>query len=225
MYHNQQRNKGIQILPYPCISRFKVLHFYIQLSPEYALLVERLKNGEKLLDIGCGLGQDIRRLVSDGVPSENIYGLELERGFVDLGFELFRDRATLKTKFIINDFLKPSPEVESLKGKINIIHAGLFLHLWDWEGQVNATKRLVEILSPEKGSVVTGVQYARVESGIWDWKNSSDQNSPKMFVQSTETWKKLWEQVGSETQTLWSVTTQLEFPEEFHALPNDNVGG
>lgn len=40
-------------------------------------MVQRLKDGARYLDVGCCLGQDIRKLVADGVPSAHLYGVEL----------------------------------------------------------------------------------------------------------------------------------------------------
>jgi ubiquinone/menaquinone biosynthesis C-methylase UbiE len=71
--------------------------------PVYPDIIKRLKDGQAFLDIGCCFGQVIRKLVYDGVPSENIYGADFREDFIELGHELFRDKATLRTKFIIGD--------------------------------------------------------------------------------------------------------------------------
>lgn len=47
------------------------LQLNISLSPVYDEVLFRLKKDEKLLDLGCCFGQDIRKLVQDGVPSQN----------------------------------------------------------------------------------------------------------------------------------------------------------
>ncbi|KAL8695808.1 MAG: hypothetical protein Q9201_007954 [Fulgogasparrea decipioides] len=67
--------------------------------------LEPKKPPELFLDLGCCLGQDIRKLVVDGAASENLYGLDIEPHFIDLGYELFRDRRTLKSRFTIADLL------------------------------------------------------------------------------------------------------------------------
>ncbi|KAK1808712.1 hypothetical protein LTR12_016939 [Friedmanniomyces endolithicus] len=46
---------------------------------------------------------NLRRLVFDGVPSAQCYGADLRLEFLDLGYELFADRATLESKFIAAD--------------------------------------------------------------------------------------------------------------------------
>lgn len=66
-----QRDQAWQIAPYPCIGGWMFLQLNMSLSPVYDEVLCRLKKGEKLLDLGCCFGQDIRKLVHDGAPSEN----------------------------------------------------------------------------------------------------------------------------------------------------------
>lgn len=49
--------------PYPCIGAFRFLDMSIPKQPIYPEILERLKAGQKLLDVGCALGQELRRLV------------------------------------------------------------------------------------------------------------------------------------------------------------------
>lgn len=44
---------------------------------DYASIIERLKAGSTLLDIGCFLGQDLRRLVADGAPPDKLYAIDI----------------------------------------------------------------------------------------------------------------------------------------------------
>lgn len=59
----------------------------------------------QLLDIGCCLGQDLRKLVFDGIPSSQLIGLDLQKGFIELGYELFRDRGRFDARFCVADML------------------------------------------------------------------------------------------------------------------------
>lgn len=72
-----QRDKAWEVFPYPCIGQFRFLNLSLCQQPSYSSVLERLKGGAKYVDIGCCLGQDIRRLVADGAPAENLYGAEL----------------------------------------------------------------------------------------------------------------------------------------------------
>ena len=81
-----------------------------------------MKQGDNFLDIGCCFGQELRKLSSDGAPSSNLYGIGLERSFVDFGFELFRDRDRLESTFLTGDiFVEEPDDFAFIAGKIDII--------------------------------------------------------------------------------------------------------
>jgi hypothetical protein len=50
--------------PYPCIGCYRFLDILIVKSQAYEEIVARLKKGERFLDIGCCIGQELRQLVS-----------------------------------------------------------------------------------------------------------------------------------------------------------------
>lgn len=59
-----QRNKAWEVHHYPCLGRFRFLELGISSSDAYREVIRRLKDGQKLLDMGCCVGQDVRKLVS-----------------------------------------------------------------------------------------------------------------------------------------------------------------
>ena len=89
-----QRDKAWEIHPRPYIGQLRFLDLTLSESPSYPDILARLKNDPeaKFLDLGCCFGQDIRKLVYDGAPAPSLYGAELRREFVELGFDCFRDR-------------------------------------------------------------------------------------------------------------------------------------
>lgn len=156
-----QRVRAWSIVPYPCIGRFHFLELSISLSPLYPTILKRMiESKHTLLDMGCCFAQDVRKLVSDGAPSENIYGAELRQEFIDLGYDLFRDRDTLKSKFLIGDVFDDSDESEfkQIEGGIDIIYAASFFHLFNWDDQVRVAELVVRLLRPVRGSIVFGRQ-------------------------------------------------------------------
>ena len=77
----------------------RFLDFSLARMPSYDKILARLCDPAapaKLLDVGCCFGQDLRRLVVDGAPSENLVGLELKPQFLSLGYDLFADREFLQ---------------------------------------------------------------------------------------------------------------------------------
>lgn len=172
-----------------------------------------MKSGEeKYLDLGCCFGQDIRRLVKDGVASENCYGSDLRLNFMELGYELFLDKNSLKTKFIEADVFDPESNLKSLDGQIDILHAAAFFHLFDYENQKKVGKRVARLLRPQKGSLLVGRQVGNVKGGEFEHRTNTTQ---KMFRHDVETWKQMWKEIGEETGTSWEADATLR---EWHGV-------
>lgn len=191
------------------------LHFDLAQSPIYGDILASLKNGALLLDLGCGLGQDIRRLVHDGAPQKSILGLDLNEQFIDLGFELFQDRTSMGCTFIIQDFFDQTKCLEKWTGRFNVINSGYFMHLWDWEGQVKVAKRMISILALHESCIVTGVHFGSENTGLWE-KVPAD-NDP-IFLHDSASLTELWQQVGKQTQTEISVWTTTEHNDDHTKL-------
>lgn len=192
-------------------------------STVYPEILQRLKSGEKLLDVGCAIGQELRHLVSpnhlrfppiltvyqvfDGVHSENLYSSDIRQDFYDIGYDLFADRSTLKSQFFQADiFDDNSSLVQNLTGKVNIVNAASFFHLFSWDQQVTVAKRLVGLLAAQPGSMVIGRQVGHADPVDPDDKA----NTPTHYRHNPATWKRLWEQVGQETRSKWEVECSME---------------
>jgi SAM-dependent methyltransferase len=175
--------KGWAMIAFPCFSRITFMHFDIPLFQNYPQILQRLREGEKFMDVGCGLGQQLRFLAYQGVSTENLFGVDISKPFVDLGYKLFKDSETFKATFILSDLLEPGPELDSVRGQISIMFAGFFFHLWDWDRQLKAAKHLVALLKPQKGSVIAGMQVGSMtHSGNW-YDRPNPEYGP-MFVHS-----------------------------------------
>jgi hypothetical protein len=74
----------------------------------------------------------------------------------------------------------------------------MFMHLWDWEKQIEVAKRMIYLLAPEKGAIITGLHFGSRSAGMWE----AVKESP-MFVHNSTTLKHLWDQCAQETGTLW----------------------
>ncbi|KAJ5891711.1 uncharacterized protein N7473_007939 [Penicillium subrubescens] len=62
---NSLRDRAFAIFPYPCIGAFRFLDMSIPQLPIYPEILEHLKSGQRLLDIGCAVGLELRRLVEE----------------------------------------------------------------------------------------------------------------------------------------------------------------
>lgn len=172
-------------------------------------MVRRLKEGAKYLDIGCCLGQDIRKLVMDGAPPANLHGAELHAPFIDLSYELFRDRGLAST-FMEADALAPlSADAEGvggnplskLRGDVDIVHLGMVLHVFGLEKQRALLENCVALLRPRRGSVVLGTAVGDVEG----------QQAPAgHYMHSDETFRALWADISERTGVKFEVRASLD---------------
>jgi SAM-dependent methyltransferase len=193
--------------PYPCLGHWGFLNLSIGTSGAYQEVLERIKNGEQYLDLGCCVGQDIRKLVHDGAPSQNTYGSDLKASFWDIGYELFCDKSTLKTTFIEADIFDANSDLHKLDGKVDIVNAASFFHLFDWNDQVSAAKTVVQLMKPSSGSLLVGRQGGRVEPGEFTGQVGREKS---LYWHNPESFARLWKQVGEETESEWEVDAYFD---------------
>ncbi|KAH8811716.1 hypothetical protein F5884DRAFT_855054 [Xylogone sp. PMI_703] len=203
------RDDAWSVWPYPCLGGFRFLDLSIRNYPNYSTILERLKSkNETFLDLGCCFGQEIRKLAFDGVPSEQLYGSDLRPEFFELGYKLFRDKETLKTKFIAANIFDEKSGLDELDGKIDIVFVGAFLHLFNYEEQVKVCQRIVRILKPEKDSLILGRQVGNVNPG-----EKEGRTGHSVYRHNVESFQKMWDEVGELTGTKWRVEATLSAPD------------
>ena len=107
-----KRDRAFKIFPYPCIGQYRFLNLSLSQHFLYDEVLGRLRATPQLdqpeetfLDVGCCLGQDLRKLAYDGVPSTRLYGLDRDARFIGLGYELFRDRHRFGAHFANADLM------------------------------------------------------------------------------------------------------------------------
>ncbi|KAI9727460.1 MAG: hypothetical protein M1828_006402 [Chrysothrix sp. TS-e1954] len=200
------RDLAWDVDPYPCIGGGTFLQLGASKTLHYREIITRLREGEKLLDVGCCLGQDVRKLVYDGAPSENIYGAELHHGLLNVGYELFRDRSTIRSTFMAADIFNPPVALTQLSGQIDIVWAGSFLHLFEWDDQVKAAKALVSIMRRKKGSLIVGQGMGHLQADTYPTPHSTS----KIFKHNEESFDRMWKLVGAETGTSYNTHVVLE---------------
>ncbi|KAI1207350.1 uncharacterized protein F4807DRAFT_435468 [Annulohypoxylon truncatum] len=196
------RDEAWEILPYACVGCFRFLDFPASLSPAYPEVLERVRAGETLLDMGCGLGQDIRKCIYDGAPPDNLIGVDVEPRFHDLGYELFKDRETLKARLVTGDVFDDD-FLEEFRGKIDIIFVGSFLHLFTYEQQVKIMAHMTKLLRNRKGSMIFGRHMATAQTGGIFNANAIGWS---IYYHSPETINQL---LGSSSEGKWDVETKL----------------
>ncbi|KAH8651304.1 hypothetical protein BX600DRAFT_502056 [Xylariales sp. PMI_506] len=201
------RDQAWEVNAYPCIGQFRFLDLSLMRLAVYPRILEKLKAGGKFLDVGCCLAQDIRKLVFDGVPAESLYGAEYEAPFIDVGYELFRDRDTLKAHFTQADVLDDDPEapLNKLRESMDIVHLGMVLHVFDRDEQLAALERCLTILKPEPGVLLVGQAVGHAEG-----KRSPAHEGKFSYKHSDVTFRELVADIEKKTGVKLKVDAHLD---------------
>ncbi|KAF9007611.1 hypothetical protein BDQ17DRAFT_1238084 [Cyathus striatus] len=211
------QTKAYQVYGYPCIRRFAFTRLKISRLPAYSQVAQLRQQQENriLLDLGCCFGNDTRKAVVDGWPTQNIVASDLRQAFWDYGHELFRSTPdTFPVTFVAGDVFdsatinprepfydEPSserPDIKTLKsltplqGHISVVHASSFFHLFNEEKQLELARQVASLLSPSPGSVIFGSHGGRPVKGYRIEGNAST-SSPNMFFHSPQSWTELWD--------------------------------
>ena len=218
------RDRAWPVVPYPCIGQLRFLDLSITVHPFYTEVIRLLSSNHQnlFLDLGCCFGQDIRPLVTAGISSTQLYGADLEETFIELGYELFKDKETLQSKFILENIFDEAAWGQdggfgSLEGKLKVIHTASFFHLFDLSEQEHLAKLLIRLLISEPGSMILGRHSANEEPGEYPGRGKPNTNC---YRHNEETWKAMWEGVGRETGTEWKVEVWKEKDEGFARQPS-----
>ncbi|EMC99049.1 hypothetical protein BAUCODRAFT_64579 [Baudoinia panamericana UAMH 10762] len=191
------RDKAFAVHPYPCIGLWRFLDFGIAKHKLYKPeILPRMLTGEQTyLDLGCAFAQDIRKLVSDGVDSKHCYGSDLRLDFLELGYDLFRDRQTLKSTFIAADiFASESQLFKELSGKVDIIDASSFFHLFARDEQKAVARQVVRLMKPQKDALLVGRQIGSTNPG----EVARRSGNGTRFRHNIDSWRQMWDEVGEE---------------------------
>ncbi|KAF7172374.1 hypothetical protein CNMCM5623_004582 [Aspergillus felis] len=222
---NEVRDRAFAVFPYACIGQFSFVELSIRDSPCYPEMLERTKQGAKLLDLGCAFGQELRQLIFDGAPPRNLYGSDIQQDFLNLGYELFLDREILPgSQLIVADVLdKESALYTRLSGKLNIVYISLFLHVFDFETQVTVAQNVFDLLTAEPGSLIVCRVTACRDQGVL----SATQERMPYYYHDLASWERLWKEVQRQTGVKLFVET-WEQPDELvknHPLPGIYILG
>jgi ubiquinone/menaquinone biosynthesis C-methylase UbiE len=176
-------------------------------------VLERIINNGNALDLGCCFGQDLRQLAADGAPTTNMYASDLRGELWELGYDLFRDRETMKAQFIQADILDEKSRLSELTGKIDVFIICQFLHIFSWEDQVKICKKMVDM--SRAGSMIIGYQLGNTEfqSHKTPWGT--------MCFHNAKSFKEMWERVSEETNTSWEVEAEEVHLSKWGMEPED----
>lgn len=223
-----QREQAWPLGEFPCIGLWMFLLPGIAGFPEFPTILEIARqNRAKILDLGCGLGQDLRLLAAHGISTDRMWALDIEPHLWKLGFELFRDEGRMRASFIHADFLKGNiaddVRFSPLRGHVDLVLASQFLHLFDWEDQLAASKRIVSLSKP--GTMLVGFQQGRKQARAYirPWG--------MMFYHNQDSFLQLWRLVQQQTDTQWTVVVSAVAlqdwgmqDDDLEWMPEDRIG-
>lgn len=95
----------------------------------------------------------------------------------------------------------------ALMPRVDVVHIGSFLHLFNYTNQVRAMCKIVKLLKPGKGSVVMGRQAGSVDSGEYPHPTNPQRT---LFRHNCASFQRLWDEVGGE----WEVKVGLLDPKK-----------
>ncbi|KND90499.1 hypothetical protein TOPH_04683 [Tolypocladium ophioglossoides CBS 100239] len=193
---------------YPCVGRWRFLRLNDNLDPCYQQVVFRLSvagSRDVFLDLGCCVGQVLRQLRAAGVQGSQLIGTDVQPKFIEIGYSLFRDRERLGASFVIGDMLDPDDSrLEGLRGKVTIIYAGSFFHLFNWTQQLYIGKRLVGFLKPgTRNALIYGRHIGTTKPG-----GEALATTIPAYLHDKNSFQRLWDEIGFLTKSRWKVQVE-----------------
>ncbi|KAH8176888.1 methyltransferase domain-containing protein [Sarocladium implicatum] len=200
-----QRDVAWEISRLPYIGRWKFLRLLDCHDSRYKQTLFRLRlanSRDAVLDLGCCVAPFLRQLCAEGIPGRQLYGTDIEPRFFDLGYELFRDRKSLGATFVPGDMLDfDDTRLHALHGKVTIIHASSFFHLFNRIQQLGIGKRLVSFIKPgTTNALIFGRQMGVMKPG-----GARGHQRSTAFLHNETSFQELWDEIGELTGTRWSV--------------------
>ncbi|KAJ5156470.1 hypothetical protein N7492_009273 [Penicillium capsulatum] len=200
------RDRAWALMPYPCLGRGWFLLPGLAGLDIWPQVVEAARCGQSILDLGCGLGQDLRMLHSDSGGAGKLYAADGIPEMWELGCELFQDHEKQVAKFLCADLRRYCSTLKKGDvGSIDVIITSGFLDLFDWCGQMDIMQTLPYI--SHIGTKVIGCAFGTAQHDGSE-VSESDRAVTGMF-HSPNTFRAFWHDLGSKTLTNWSVECGL----------------
>ena len=196
----------------PCLGSFHFLDLALSVHPAYEDILRRIRSGVPFLDVGCGLGQDIRKLALDGAPTELLFGADLTKEYIDAGYDLFNDKDKFKGSFLAVDLFDERSALRQLR-PFGVINSTNFLHMFDRDMQIRAATCLVKLLSVDKGSLIVGTMAGSILPGEKPIEGAfatlSQGKYKTTFKHDAATFTTLWEEVAHIVDAKFKIDVQL----------------
>ncbi|KAF4969554.1 hypothetical protein FSARC_3237 [Fusarium sarcochroum] len=218
------RDRAWAVASFPCVGMWSFTNLEYMQDPQFETITSRLKDegsDDVFLDVACGLGQVLRKLAADGVDPKKLYGTDILSEYLDLGFDLFKDRDYFdQSHFIAADLIQHDKALARLDGKVTLIHASNLFHLFDWEQQVQISQNIVKLFKCQhEGVLLFGWQIGRLDPGTF----TAYKTGNTRYLHNLSSLQTLWDEVGAKTETKWKVNAEWlgKLPFQIPGFPED----
>ena len=191
------REKALRSFEYGCIRGGRFIYPQIIKHPNWKLDIEPILLSSNILDIGCCFGTDIRYCINYGCNPKQVLGVDIERDFIDLGFDYFGDRDILHNRFIIINVINNNGQTfidKALKMNNNslfdIVQISNVYHLLTKkEGEI-MMKVAVKLVNKSKG-IIFGSAMGCKNEGV------SYRKDKLRYLHSKSSFEKLMKECGN----------------------------
>jgi SAM-dependent methyltransferase len=178
-----------------------------------------------ILDLGCGLGQDLRALRLSAGPSAHLYAVDKSQEIWNVGYDLFKDGGGKKkvADFLCGDARSRGNKEwrENIDGMVDVVIVSRLLELFAEKEQVEIGETVVGL--SRVGTKVVGMGFGVMERGNIEVKEEREGKGGLKISHDVKSFTALWEEVGKKTGTSWMVTARLVEVEEWGLDEEDVV--
>ncbi|KAI1260516.1 hypothetical protein F5Y18DRAFT_404917 [Xylariaceae sp. FL1019] len=230
------RDSAYARFPFPCLGTFRFLELDLATShgayKDHVLapLCREVAPGEPeplFLDVGTCLGQDIRKLSADGVPQHRLWGSDIDPGFIDVGYQFFKDVDKFPRDHFLTpgDLLRPDDDASSdplarLDDKVTILGITAVFHLFDIDDQKRIAQRILKLLRKDTGApvLVLGAQLGSAAP-----MRKERRIGKLRYQHNNASWNEFWQDMCALPQ--WrDAVEKVEVKSALYSLTERNVG-
>ncbi|SCZ90475.1 BZ3500_MvSof-1268-A1-R1_Chr1-3g02013 [Microbotryum saponariae] len=226
--------EAYKVHPYPCVRRWNFARYKIKrnhLGYDRALADGHQDRSVILIDAGCCMGTDIRSLVAEGFPADQLLGTDLDDRFLALGYKLFMDEPSSPSTpaFLAGDLFStsflaaPAADASTSTSASPAPALNSLTSLTPLLGRAQLAHKLFALLSRTAGSTVFGSQLGSSIASLRDRyrlpENTDPEAEDQAWCHSPESWKKLWADLSEESGVKLRVMTALEDRAGSKAMP------
>lgn len=141
-----------EVIRYGCISEFTFLNPSVTRRPIYFNLLSQAQEarakGERprWLEVGCAFGTDVRKVILDGWPRDDILALDVVPTYWNYGLSLFGDTANPPCEFLCADLTTHTLPISI--SPVDVAYTNLVLHVLTRPQTVYLVVNIFSLLNP-----------------------------------------------------------------------------